>query len=140
MKTFKNFVQEKTKDKVIYVNNTLWITYSQSSGTTIYLPDLKKYLTDDSSDTKHFDNAVKNLVKYGSENKALKQKGNVKLFEVPVYPDTNPGTDPNSRYDIWDGNIKPNGKIYMVITQEKNVIVNFFKKKNEALSWMNSLK
>jgi hypothetical protein len=67
----------------------------------------------------------------------LKKKGNVKLFEIPEYPILT--GEYGKSYDCWGGDVKPIGKIYMMITEEKSIIVNFFSKKNEALAWMKSL-
>ena len=60
---------------------------------------------------------------------------NVKLFEIPTYPASR-GAE---KQDLWGGNIKPNGKMYMIVTREKSDIVNFFEKKNEAMNWMKTL-
>ena len=124
---------EKIKDNVLYNTDTkeLWVTYSQGSGITTYLPDLTKFITD--GKTNH-DSIVNNLKKWSNNNKPLKKKSNSKLFEIPTYPSTRYGT-----YDIWGGDIKSNGKIYMVITEEKNTVVNLFDNKNEAIAWMKSI-
>jgi len=132
---FRDYLNETTDDKVIYVDNELWVTYGQGSGQTSYLPDLTKYLTD-KGDDKNFDSLVPKLSRFAKSNKPMKQNKSktVKMFEVPTYPHVQ-----YEAYDIFGGDIKPNGKIYMIITEEKNTIVNFFKKKNEALAWMRSL-
>ncbi len=124
---------EKTKDKVLYNTDSkeLWVTYGQGSGMTSYLPDLTKFITD--GDT-NYDSIVHKLKKWAKETKPLKTKGNSKLFKIPTYPSTRYG-----RYDIWGGDIKSNGEIYMVITEEKNTIVNFFDNKNEANAWIKSI-
>jgi len=131
---FKDFLTESKSDKVIYVENELWVTYDQGSGMTAYLPDITKYLTD-KGDDKNFDSLVPRLSKFAKANKPMKQNKSktVKMFEVPTYPHIR-----NGRYDIWGGDVKPNGKIYMIITEEKNTIVNLFKSKNEASAWMRS--
>lgn len=142
MKTFSEFINEineATKEYVLYNTDykELWITYAEGSGMTAQLPDLKRYFNSDSSDTEHYDGIVRKLVKWSEVTKPMKQTKNqkVKLFEIPTYPASH-GAE---KQDLWGGNIKPNGKIYMIVTREKSDIVNFFEKKNEAMNWMKTL-
>jgi len=135
MSAFKEFLKEATKDKVIFVKDELWVTYGQGSGMTAQFPDIKKYITDSKGD-KNFDSLVPKLVKFAAVNKPMKAKGNSKLFEIPKYDLTPTG----ERYDIWDGKIKPIGKLYMIIdTNSKMTVVNLFDNKKEAINWINSL-
>lgn len=133
---FKRFFTESKSDKVYFEGKTLWSAYGQGSGMTSWLPDTTKFLTDASG--KNYDSIVSRLFKYSQNNKPLKAKSNVKMFEIPVYSESQYAKFGNS-LDIWGGTQKPQGKKYMIITEEKNVIVNFFDKKNEALAWMRSI-
>lgn len=47
MKTFKEFVglQEATQDKIYYQAKELWFAYTQGSGTTAQLPNLRTFIT-----------------------------------------------------------------------------------------------
>jgi hypothetical protein len=112
----------------------LWLTYSQGSGQTAQLPDLKKFLNSDNSDKEHYDSLVQKIQKAKLLNKVIKSKGKTTLYEVPVYPMTNMG----QKYDIWDGEVKPTKTIFMMVTEEKSTIINMFEKKGEALAWLKS--
>ena len=136
---FSEFIAEATKEYVIY--NTeykeLWVTYGEGSGTTAQLPDLNKFFNSDNSDKDHYDGIVRKLVKWSEVTKPMKKAKtqDVKLFEIPTYPASR-GAE---KQDLWGGNIKPNGTIYMTVTREKSDIINFFTKKGEALNWMKHL-
>ena len=136
MGKFKNFLNEKTEDKVIYVQGELWVTYGQGSGQTAQIPDIKKYLTDKQGD-KNFDSLVSKLVKFSRETKPMKSKstkgikGESRLYELPVYPLARSGS-----YDIWGGDIKPIKMYYIVIYDSVISVVNIFDNKTEATNWL----
>jgi hypothetical protein len=134
MTSFRSLL-EKEKTAIYYVKDELWMAYGQGSGQTIQLPDLKKYLNSDPSDTEHYDSGIGKLLQYASALKPIKKTSTAKLYEIPKYDLIPQG----QFYDIWNGDVKAKSKIYMVITEEKSTIVNFFEKKNEALNWMKSL-
>jgi hypothetical protein len=130
-KEYLDKINEKNNDKVIFVVDTLWVTYGQSSGTTSYMPNIKAYLTDNKDD-EHYDSIVPKLLKFSHSNKPLKSNSSTKLFEIPFYELNQNGRS----YDIWGGDIKPIKKYYITITEEKNTIVNIFTNKNEAINWI----
>lgn len=134
---FRDYINE-SKDRIIFVKDELWVTYAQGSGQTAQLPDIKNFLSDDSSDSKHYDSLVPKILKWSKANKPLKtnKDKSVKLFEISTYPLVSMG----KKYDIFGGDVKSDGKIYMVVTEEKNTIINFFKSKNEAINWVGSIK
>lgn len=139
MKSFREILQEKITEYKVYIEDkTLWVAYGQGSGTTAYNLDMKKYLNDDRTDTAHYDDIVSNIVKFAKTAKPLKAKGNVKLYEVPVYERTE--SSYGKSLDVWGGDKKPVNTYYMVVTEEKSTIVNFFTKKGEAMSWIKSIK
>ena len=131
MKKFSEFIVEKELEKVIYVNGEIWVTYGQGSGQTALRPDLKKFMSDDNSDKEHFDSLAGKILEVSKSMKPIKKGGNSKMFEMPEYPSARYG-----KYDIWGGDIKPIKKLYFVITEEKNIIINFFENKNEAVNWV----
>lgn len=134
---FREYLNEATDDKVIYVADELWVTYGQSSGQTTYLPDIKKHLTDKKED-KNYDSLVTKLVKFSRNTKPLKSKstkgikGESRLYELPVYPLARNGNS----YDIWGGDIKPIKMYYIVIYDSVVSVVNIFDSKNEATNWL----
>jgi len=130
---FKEIFTESQKH-VYYQEGEIWLSYGQGSGQTIQLPNVKKYLTSDKND-KNYDSLVKDIEKWSDSAKPIKQKSNVKLFEIPVYGRSNMG----DKFDIWGGDFKPKDKMYMVVTKDKNTIINFFTNKNEALNWVKSI-
>ncbi|MCD6435619.1 MAG: hypothetical protein J7L15_04460 [Clostridiales bacterium] len=129
---------EKTEDQVYFQGDTLWAAYGEGSGTTSYNLDIKKYLNSDSSDTDHYDDIVQKILRYSKQAKPLKSKNNVKLFEISKYPESR-YAEFGKKLDIWGGDIKPQKKYYMIVTEEKSTIVNFFDKKYEALNWIKSI-
>jgi len=137
MGKFKNFLNEKTEDKVIYVKESgeLWVTYGQGSGQTAQMQNIKRSIND-KTDDKNFDSLVPKIVKWAHANKPLmsnKGKDN-KLFEIPVY-----SLSGNGSYDIWGGDIKPIGKLYMVVNTVGVKVVSLFDNKNEAQAWIKSI-
>ena len=131
------FTESKLKYEIYYVKGELWTAYGQGSGSVVQLPFLNKYLNSDPSDEGHYESDVDRIVKSVKGLKPIKKKGNTSLYEIPEYPILT--GEYGKSYDIWGGTIKPIGKIYMVITEEKSTIINFFEKKNEALAWMRSI-
>ena len=134
--TFRNLL-EKTEYAIYYVADELWLARGQGSGQTIQLPDLKKYLNSDKNDSEHYNSSIDKILKYTKFLEPLKKTSNTELFEIPSYPSLRGNY--NESYDIWGGSVKPISKIYMIVTKEKSTIVNFFRKKNEALAWMRSV-
>ncbi len=135
--TFRNLV-EKTEYAIYYVKDELWLAHGQGSGQTVQLPTLAKYLNSDKNDVEHYDSTVSRIVKYTKYLTPIKKTSNTELYEIPSYPLLRGNY--GEYYDIWGGTVKPIGKIYMLITEEKSTIINFFGKKNEALAWINSIK
>jgi len=138
MSTFRKLL-EKEKTYIIYNNEQnykeLWLTYSQGSGSTIQLPNLKKYLNSDITDKEHYDSDVLKIKDIVKSMKPIAKTKNSKLYEIPTYPEARG----NNKYDIFGGDVKPNGKIYMIVTNEKSTIINFFEKKNEAMNWIKTI-
>ena len=132
---YKSFIplKEATDYKIYFVKDTLWVAYGQGSGTTSYMPDISKYLTDKSSD-KNFDDIVRNLKKFVDTTKPLKtnKNGTVKLYELPFYE----LTGQYETFDVWGGKVKPTKKYWLIFSQDKIAVVNVFDKKNEALAWI----
>ena len=124
----------RTERKVYFEVDTLWVAYGQGSGITSYMPDIRKYLTTNSEDT-HYDSLVHKLEEYSDNNRPLKEKSNVKLYEIPYYG----RRDYGKTLDIWGGDVKPSKKYYFTITKEKHTIVNIFDNKNEAMNWIKSI-
>jgi len=137
MKNYKDFIIEAKKDKIIFVEGKyleLWVTYAQSSGQTAQFSN-KTYITDKKGD-KNYDSLVTKISKFAKANKPMKSSKTSKLFEIPVYP-----TVSNGRYDIWGGDIKPIGKKYIIVDDNKVIVtVNLFNNKKESINWINSLK
>jgi len=132
--SFREFLNESSNEHVYFVKDVLWIAYGMGSGMTAYMPDKRKYLSSDYFDD-NFDDIVNRIEKWSKHAKPIKKTsgGNTKMYEIPYYE-----YDYGKTFDIWGGTMKPNGKIYMIITEEKNTVLNFFESKNEALSWMRS--
>lgn len=134
-KLFTENLNEKTEYKVYYVSNELWVAYGQGSGTTAYMPDTRKYLTDKKGDD-HYDDIMRNIKKFAESTKPMKAKGDAKMYEVPVYEPSNS----YETYDVWGGDKKPSKKYYMIVTSSSTIsVLNLFEKKNEALAWMKSI-
>ena len=131
---FKEIFTEKTQHKIYYQKDTLWVAHGEGSGITSYMPDITKYLTDKKNDS-HYDSIVNNIVKALKDIKPIQTKKNATLIEVPYYP----GSQYGVYLDIWGGDLKPTKNYYMIITKEKDTIVNIFDNKNEAKSWMKSI-
>ena len=126
-----------SKYEVYFVKDTLWLAYGQGSGTTSYMPNIKKALSNKSGDRTYDFIVDRILEKYVPTHKPMKtnKDKSVLLYEIPYYELTSYGT-----YDIWGGDIKPKKKMYMVISTSKSglTVINIFDNKNEALAWMRS--
>jgi len=135
MSTFRELI-EKSEYQVYLVQDELWVAYGQGSGSTTQLRDIKKFITDDRND-KHYDSNVSKLIKYANSNKPIKtnKSKSDRAYEILEYPSVSMGRS----YTSWGGDVKPIGKLYMVISIGKNTYVNFFKSKNEAVNWVNSV-
>lgn len=137
MNTFKQHLAEGINNtKMYFLNNVLWVAYANNSGYTAANYKPTQFMSDDRSDTAHYDGIIDDIKKFAKNTKPLKANGNSKLYVIPIYQ--NPYNKHwDDKLDIWGGNIKPEKKVYhMVITEEKNTIVNFFTKKGEALAWL----
>mgnify|MGYP006899555132 CR=1 FL=1 len=132
MKIIAGITTAKQDREVYFEKDTLWVAYGNGSGITSYMPDIKKFLSDDNSDAVHYDSIVPKLEEWSEYAKPLKKKDNIKLFEIPVYP----RSEQHRSLDIWGGDVKPSGKLYLIVTIEKNTIVNLFDNKNEAMHWL----
>jgi hypothetical protein len=129
MKTFSQFINEATQNDVYVAGNDLWIAYAAGSGTVIPNIKNKSFVTDKQYD-KNFDSATRNIVNWSKTALPMKAKSNSKLYKIPMF-DTNGSTFSND---------KPIGYMYMNVDSNPNVsVVNFFKTKNEAMSWINHI-
>ena len=124
----------KVDRKVYFQKNELWAAYAQGSGTAIPFRDMKTYLTDKSGD-KNFNDIVRNLKQFADSTSPLKKKSHSRLYEIPVYAGT---PSRGESFDVWGGEVKPVKKRYMILTEEKQTVVNFFDKKGEAMGWLKS--
>lgn len=64
--------EARSKYKVYFVTDTLWLAYGQGSGSTTYIPNITKYITNKSNDAT-YDSNVETLVKWSKTEKPLKQ-------------------------------------------------------------------
>ncbi len=118
-------------DKIFFQNITFWISYSPGSG--IAVPVRSTYITDKQGDKNQDNSLTKGLVNYANNHTPLKKKGNLSVFEVPVYSKQDTAVE---KFDIWGGNIKPIKNRYIVVSQGKINVITFFDSKNEALAWL----
>lgn len=131
MKSFKEIIIEaKNEDKLLIVDKTLWFTYAPNSGKAIPFSS-KTYFTDKKGDSNYEPNIISKMVKYSKLNKPLKEKGNLKLYFIPVYK-----TNKASNYDIWGGKEKPIKEKYAILSTGKINVLTMFNSKNEALNWI----
>ena len=146
--SFRDELTEKRNMKQIYfVVDTLWVGDGRGTGTTSYMPNIRKSLNnkrikggwDD-----NFDSIVDNILRATENIKPTKVQGDTKLYTIPFYDenasikrmDFNGG-----EYTIGGGDIKPTKNYYMTVNtysgkKDGITIVNVFTKKNEALAWM----
>ena len=134
MGNFKNFVNEAKEHQVYFCSNELWISSGQGSGMTSQFPKIERFITNKSGD-KTYDSNVDRLVKWSKVEKPFKKQANSKMYEISEYPLTRMG----QTYDIWGGDVKPIGKLYLIIDTGTISVVNLFKSKNEATAWLKSL-
>jgi len=127
-------MSEKTEYQMYYQGDSLWVSYAPGSGSTAYMPNINKFLTDKAGD-KNFDSVIRNIKKFMKDVKPTKSVKNTKMFTIPVYD----RSTPTEKFSIWGGDVKPKTHYYMIVTEEKNTIVNIFTSKNEAQAWMRSL-
>lgn len=139
MKKFKEILKESIKDNQVYfVDKELWVAYDQGSGQTEYMQTLK-YLTNKQSD-KNFSVLVDKIVKWAESRKPIKSAGNSSLFQIAVYTQSNVDK-PFRKYDCFGGDISPISSIYMIVDVNETInVINFFKSRNEAMSWLKSMK
>ena len=130
MKTFREMIEGTT---VYFEKDTLWVAHGQGSGTTTYMPDTKKYMTDKTGD-KNFDSNVRKIVQWANKAKTMKKKKGAKLLAIPYYDHTRTGT-----FDVHGGDIKPKKNYYMNISESAITVINIFENKNEAVNWFNSI-
>lgn len=116
------------------MGTSLWLAYGQDSGRTSSNPisQFGKYLSNkkDSNFDSIVDLIAKSLNVLG--NKVIIDNKSHILIEVAVYNPTK-GT-----YDVWGGTEKPKGLVYMVMNKDGVKVINFFKTKSEATSWVKS--
>lgn len=142
MRDFKE-IYEATKYKIYMIDNTFWVAYGDGSGTTAQVNNLNSFLTDKSDDS-HYDSIVNNVLKFAKDAKAIQSKKSkdveTKLYEMPMYLMKDIKSNPTHKISVWDGEIKPNKMYYMLLTKQNGTsIVNFFKSKSEAQSWIKSI-
>jgi len=135
IKVAKELVSGKDKLFIMKQNNTLtlWISYSPGSGMTSIVTD-KKGLTNKKGDSQ-YDSIVE---------KIAKQYPNDKVIDVPIYNYDrfiNPSYNrTEADYDVFGGEQKPIKKSYMTISKDKYIVIDLFKTKGEAKSWLKSVK
>jgi hypothetical protein len=144
MLTFQEFINEASEYKVYMIDNTFWFAYGDGSGTTSQITNMDSFLTNKSGD-KNYDSIVdsitKKFVTYNEPQmtkKSLDKMTKYSLYYLPAY----------KRFDVkqgkileWGGTIKPFTTYYMLVIEgEKTDIIQFFKTKDEAKAYVNSLK
>lgn len=142
-------LNESSKNDVLFVEKVsnnwyqLWMSYSPGSGTTYQLTNFKKFLSDN-PEHKEWDHITKDIIEWSNLHTPTIKRNQHKLYEIPIfdlnrYRATNPQLyQPGYRdLEIFGGEIKPVGKIYMVISTETSGfnIINFFNNKAESISW-----
>ena len=133
----REIVEARGKDyKVFFQKDTLWVAYGEGSGTTSYMPDYTRALSNKNGD-ETYDTNVDKIVLWASFNKPLKSNKDkdVFLFEIPFYD----LGSPYDKLDIWGGDKKPKKKFYMIVSTGEIAVVNLFDSKAEAMSWMRSV-
>jgi len=131
MRNFIEILNEERFTEKVFIDGhkTLWVAYDDNSGTTSLNVD-KGYLTDKSSDA-NYDSIVRNIVKFAKNTKPIKSKGNLSLYELPIYS----GKE-QKNYSIWDGTETPKKVKYFIVSTGKINVVTFFDTKKEALMWI----
>ena len=142
MKTLRTFMLESTvgaelteapEYKIYMIKDTLWVAYGEDSGATARIKSIGSYLTNKKGD--HYDSIVDKIVIAAKDLKVIKQGGTAKMFELPVYDIPATG----KTIDAWGGTIAPRKTRYMILTQDRDAVVNFFDSKGEALAWIKSM-
>ena len=122
---------EKLYEEIINENNenvffvkqgntyTLWWEYSEGSGRTTVFKDFPSFITNKVGDN-HFDSISDVIKNWSLKQKPLKESNTYKLFKIKIV----------------DFNSKKEKPLYMTITKDKLVVINFFENKNEALNWI----
>jgi len=116
------------KTKVFVSNDTLWMAYAEGSGTIMPQFSSKSYITTKSND-KNFDDIARKLVEYSQSTTPEKQLEKSKLFKIPIYAEHDENPFKKS---------KPKSYYYMLIDTSGVPVINFFKRKGEAVSFMQS--
>ena len=117
---FKEYLNE-SQDKVFVSGKELWVAYAEGSGTVSQYKGT--YIS--SNKDSNFDINTSKISTWAEKEKPLKQNDNKKLFELLIF---DVGKSPY--------NDKPKSTEYMVVTDEKSTVINFFKSKKEALAWL----
>lgn len=126
--------EARSKYEIYFVGNELWVAYGQGSGTTSYMPDIKRALNNKSGDERYDSNVDKIVgnLKFQKPLKVNKDK-DIFLYAIPFYPNT------SGRFDVWGGDVKPLKNYYMVVSTSGVAVINIFDKKAEAMAWMRSV-
>ena len=94
--TYREILEAKDDTKLLSVDDTIWFTYGPNSGIAVPLKN-KSYLTDKKGDDNFDNNLVSKMLKFAKTNKPIKEKGNLKLYPIPVYSGNNA-----QEYDILE--------------------------------------
>jgi len=120
---FREYLTEASSDVKVYVaGKELWVGYAHGSGTATQFN--KSYIS--SNKDGNFDLNAEKIGKWAQKEKALKSADNKKMFELQIFDS---GKSPFN-------DDKPKSTEYMVVTDEKSFVINFFKSKKEAQAWM----
>lgn len=146
LKSIDKFLEEKlcekSQYKMYFEEDSLWLAYGQGSGSTTYMPRGLKAISNKKSDSS-YDFNIDKIIEVTNELKPIKtsKTKSMSLYEVPVYDRISSSSYSNldTIYDIWGGNVKPTKKYYMTINKSGVIVAEFFKTKNEALNWINSI-
>jgi hypothetical protein len=143
LKFTKWLTSESSDYKIYMIDKEFWLAYGEGSGTTAQVPNMNSYLTNKSDDV-NYDSIVDDVTKkFVKSNDPIKKKissdkkTHYSLYLLPAYKsfDVKQG-----KMEAWGGTIKPFITYYMLVIEgEKYDIIQFFKTKNEANSYVNSL-
>jgi hypothetical protein len=134
MKTYKEILQERTENKIYKVEDELWVAYAQGSGQTFKVKS--SYITDKSGDENENKQLVRKFVEYAKNNKPIKAKDDLYLYELPIYNSSNVLYDSGKDLDVWGGTQKPVKNEYYVVSIGNTSVITFFETKKEALNWL----
>jgi len=141
-KRFVEILSESYEVKIYVENDLLWFAHSQGSGTALTLKTYDRigYFTDKSGDHGFDPVIVNEFKKFAAKNKPLKTKGDSKLYNLDFYNTTKWRTMSGvsqPKFDVWGGDTKPTKKWAFIINQNDHItVVNIFKSKKEAQSWI----